>query len=109
MKPKFEIKTANASNVDVTGFFCYMNARKSPGYKQKRDWLEARFAEGLKIKIVHEIGGCDVAFMEYIPGKYAWRAIHAPGYMVIHCLRVMGNGRAKGYGHQLIQECLADA
>jgi hypothetical protein len=96
MRPKVEIKTVDASNVDEAGFFCYTSAQKTPGYKQKRDWLEARLAEGLKIKIVHEIGGRDVAFIEYIPGKYAWRAIHAPEYMVIHCLRVMGNGRRKG-------------
>jgi N-acetylglutamate synthase-like GNAT family acetyltransferase len=109
MKPKFEIKTVDASNVDEAGFFCYMSARKAPGYKQKREWLEQRFAEGLKIKIVHEIGGRDTAFIEYIPGRYAWRAIHAPGYMVIHCLWVVGKGRGKGYGNLLIQECLADA
>lgn len=109
MKPKFEIETVNASNLDETGFFCYMTARKAPGYQQKRDWLEKRFTEGLKIKIVHESDGRAVAFIEYIPGKYAWRAVHAPGYMVIHCLRVLGKGRGKGYGNLLIQECLADA
>lgn len=109
MKPKFEIRTIDASNVDQLGFFCYMSKRKEPGYKQKRDWLEARFMEGLKIKVVHEIGGRDTAFIEYIPGEYAWRAVHAPGYMVIHCLWVVGQGKGKGYGRRLIQECLDDA
>jgi len=109
MKSKFEVKTVDASNVDETGFFCYMSKRKEPGYKQKRDWLEARFAEGMKIKIVHENGGRDTAFIEYIPGEYAWRAVHAPGYMVIHCLWVVGKGKGKGYGSRLIQECLDDA
>jgi len=109
MKSKFEVKTVDASNVDETGFFCYMSKRKEPGYKQKRDWLEARFAEGMKIKIVHENGGRDTAFIEYIPGEYAWRAVHAPGYMVIHCLWVVGKGKGKGYGSRLIKECLDDA
>jgi GNAT superfamily N-acetyltransferase len=109
MKSKYEIKTVDASNVDETGFFCYMSKRKEPGYKQKRDWLEARFAEGMKIKIIHEIGGRDTAFIEYIPGEYAWRAVHAPGYMVIHCLWVVGKGKGKGYGSHLIKECLDDA
>jgi GNAT superfamily N-acetyltransferase len=109
MKSKIEIKTVDASNVDETGFFCYMSARKAPGYKQKRDWLETRFAEGLTIKIVHEIGRRDTAFIEYVPGQYAWRALHAPGYMVIHCLWVVGKGRGKGYGNLLIRECLDDA
>ncbi|HLE92221.1 MAG TPA: hypothetical protein VI753_13810, partial [Anaerolineales bacterium] len=109
MKNKFEIKTVDAGNVDETGFFCYMSKRKEPGYKQKRDWLEARFAEGMKIKILHENGGRDVAFIEYIPGEYAWRAVHAPGYMVIHCLWVVGKGKGKGYGSCLTKECMDDA
>lgn len=109
MKPKFEIKTINADNVDELGFFCYMSKRKEPGYKQKRNWLEARFAEGMKIKIIHEIGGRDTAFIEYIPGEYAWRAVDAPGYMVVHCLWVVGKGKGKGYGSRLIRECLDDA
>ena len=109
MKDKFEIKTVGSNNVDEAGFFCYMSKRKEPGYKQKREWLEARFAEGMKIKVIHEIGGRDTAFIEYIPGEYAWRAIHAPGYMVIHCLWVVGKGKGKGYGSRLIQECLDDA
>jgi L-amino acid N-acyltransferase YncA len=109
MKSKFEIKTVDASNVDEAGFFCYMSKRKELGYKQKREWLEARFAEGMRIKILHEIGGRDTAFIEYIPGEYAWRAIHAPAYIVIHCLWVVGKGKGKGYGNALIQECLKEA
>lgn len=109
MKNKYEIKTIDTSNVDELGFFCYMSKRKEPGYKQKHDWLEARFAEGMKIKIVHETGGRDTAFIEYIPGEYAWRAVHAAGYMVIHCLWVVGKGKGKGYGSALIQECIKDA
>ena len=109
MKSKYEIKTVNASNVDETGFFCYMSKRKEPGYKQKHEWLEARFAEGMKIKIIYEVGGRDTAFIEYIPGEYAWRAVHAPGYMFIHCLWVVGKGKGKGYGKLLIEECIKDA
>lgn len=109
MNQEYEIKTVDADNVDRTGFFCYMSKRKEPGYKQKREWLEARFAEGMKIKILHETGGRDTAFIEYIPGEYAWRAVHAPGYMVIHCLWVVGKGKGKGYGRLLIEECIQDA
>jgi GNAT superfamily N-acetyltransferase len=109
MKNKYEIRTVDAGNVDESGFFCYMSKRKEPGYEQKHDWLEARFAEGMKIKILHENGGRDVAFIEYIPGEYAWRAVRAPGYMVIHCLWVVGKGKGKGYANRLIKECLDDA
>jgi GNAT superfamily N-acetyltransferase len=109
MEDKFEIKTVNANNVDENGFFCYMSKRKEPGYKQKRDWLEARFAEGMKIKIVHEEGGRDTAFIEYIPSEYAWRAVNAKEYIFIHCLWVVGKGKGKGYGRRLIEECVKDA
>jgi GNAT superfamily N-acetyltransferase len=109
METKFEIKTIDAGNINESGFFCYMSKRKEPGYKMKRDWLDARFAEGLKVKILHENGGRDTAFIEYIPGEYAWRAIHAAGYMVIHCLWVVGKGKGKGYGRRLIEECVQDA
>jgi N-acetylglutamate synthase-like GNAT family acetyltransferase len=109
MKNKYEIRTVDSGNIDDSGFFCYMSKRKELGYKQKRGWLDARFAEGMKIKILHEHGTRDTAFIEYIPGEYAWRALHAPGYMVIHCLWVVGKGKGKGYGGLLIKECLADA
>lgn len=109
MSQDFEIITVDANNVDQRGFFCYMSKPKSPGYRQKRSWLDARFAEGMKIKIVHEIGGRDTAFIETIPGEHAWRAVYAPGYLVIHCLWVVGKGKHKGYGTRLVQECLEDA
>ena len=109
MNDTFELITVNADNLDTQGFFCYMSKRKAPGYSQKRDWLAARLAEGLKLHMVHETGGRTVGFIEYIPGEFAWRAVHAPGYLVIHCLWVVGKGKGKGYGARLIQICLDDA
>jgi len=109
MGEEFEILNIDANNIDQQGFFCYMSKGNSPGYKQKREWLEARFAEGMKIKIGHEKGYRDVGFIEYIPGEYAWRAEYEPGYMVIHCLWVVGKGKGKGYGSRLLQACLEDA
>jgi GNAT superfamily N-acetyltransferase len=109
MTEDYILKTVGTDTLDEHGFYCYMSKRKTPGYCQKREWLEARFAEGMKIKIVHEVGGRDVGFIEYIPGEHAWRALYAPDYMVIHCLWVVGKGKGKGYGSRLIQECLEDA
>ncbi len=109
MDEGYEIITVDAGNVDRLGFFCYMSKPKAPGYQQKRDWLMARFAEGLRIKMLHETGGRTVGFIEYLPGEYAWRAVHAAGYTVIHCLWVVGQGKGKGHGTRLLQDCLADA
>lgn len=105
----YSIRNVTASNVDKSGFFCYMSKPKAPGYRQKLAWLKERFAEGMQIRILHETGGRDVAFIEYIPGESAWRAVQAPGYLVIHCLWVVGKGKGKGYGTQLVQDCIAEA
>ena len=62
---KLEIIDVQARNVKETGFFCYMSKRKTEGWRRKLLWLKARFAEGLKIKMLKlpERG-----FIEYIPG-----------------------------------------
>lgn len=109
MNDTFELIPVNADNLDSQGFFCYMSKRKTPGYCQKHEWMAARIAEGLKLHMVHETGGRTVGFIEYVPGEYAWRAVRAPGYLVIHCLWVVGKGKGKGYGARLIQRCLDDA
>jgi len=99
--------SVDASNVDKTGFFCLMSKPKALGYRQKREWLEARFAEGMQLKILHGSGGR--GFIEYTPAESAWRVVNAPGYLVIHCLWVVGKGKGRGYGARLLHECLEDA
>jgi N-acetylglutamate synthase-like GNAT family acetyltransferase len=103
-----EIVSVDAANVEERGFFCFKSKRKTEGYAQKKNWLQERFSEGLKIHIVYE-DGRSVGFIEYIPGEYAWRAVRAPGYVLIHCLWVVGRAKKKGYGSQLLEVCLADA
>jgi hypothetical protein len=50
-----------------------------------------------------------VGFVEYIPGEYAWRAVHSKDYLVIHCLWVVGKCKKKGYGTRLLDECIEHA
>jgi len=98
----------NGDNVSTTGFFCYMSKRKSDGYRRKLRWLQERFDEGLKLKMLDlRLGGR--GFIEYMPGELAWRAVNAEGYMVIHCIWVAGQSRGKGYATLLLNECLEDA
>jgi ribosomal protein S18 acetylase RimI-like enzyme len=105
---KVEIVTVDADNVDEQGFFCYKSKPKAAGYGQKLDWLRGRFAEGMRIKILFE-GKRSVGFIEYLPGEYAWRAVHAPGYLLVHCIWVVGRAKNRGYGRMLLDECLEDA
>lgn len=94
------------SNVDETGFFCYMSKRRSEGYLRKLDWVKTRLDEGMRIKMLKlpERG-----FIEYIPGEFAWRAVNAPRHMLIHCLWVVGRSKGKGFGADLLDACVADA
>lgn len=103
---KEEIVTVDRSNVEETGFFCYMSKRKSEGYLRKLAWVKARLKEGMRIKMLKlpERG-----FIEYIPGEKAWRAVNAEGWMVIHCLWVVGKSKGRGLGAALLEDCVKDA
>ena len=103
-----EIITVDATNVTKYGFFCYKSKPKSEGYRRKLDWLSRRFAEGMQIKMLIE-DGRSVGFIEYIPSEFAWRAVNAAGYLVIHCLWVIGRAKNKGYGSRLLNECFETA
>jgi ribosomal protein S18 acetylase RimI-like enzyme len=107
MKGQTEIVTVGAGNVDAHGFFCYKSKPKSPGHRSKLAWLGERFQEGLTIKMLYE-GKRSVGFIEYMPGELAWRVVDAPGYLVIHCLWVVGKAKGKGHGSRLIEECVED-
>ena len=101
------IVTVTADNVEETGFFCKMSARKEAGYQRKLDWLKARFAEGLQMRL---LGDGERGFIEFIPGPHAWRAIRKAGdYLVIHCLWVVGRSKGKGFSSLLIAEALESA
>lgn len=102
----FEIADVDPSNLDERGFFCATSKRNSMGYEEKLAWTRERFLEGLRIKVIARGGR---GFIEYIPGRFAWRGIDAPGYMVIHCLCVAGRTRAKGSGKALLDACIHDA
>lgn len=108
MNDSVEIITVDGTNVEEYGFFCYKSKPKSQGYQKKLHWLRQRFADGLKIKILYE-NDRSVGFIEYIPGEYTWRVVEAPGYLVIHCLWVVGRGKEKGYGSRLLNECVEEA
>lgn len=89
---------------------CFLNP-KNEGYQIKLEWLKKRFSEGLKIKQLYsEKEGKCIGFIEYMPGKYAWRAVDARGYMFIHCMWISPNKyKEKGYGSLLVKECIKDA
>jgi N-acetylglutamate synthase-like GNAT family acetyltransferase len=89
---------------------CGYKDPKNPGFQRKLEWLRQRFKEGMKVKVLVSERGDTIGSIEYLPGKYAWRAIKAPGYMVIHCLFVLKKAyKGKGYGLMMIEACEKDA
>lgn len=95
---------------DYPQIICYINP-KHKYYHLKIDWLEARYKEGLKIKLLYLDGEKKpVGFIEYIPGQYCWRAVDAKNYMFIHCLWTYGKKyQHKGLGRLLIEDVEKEA
>jgi GNAT superfamily N-acetyltransferase len=109
MTREIEIIDTNPDNVCDYGF-CGYKSIKQEGYKRKIDWLRERFSEGMRFKVLHSAKDGSVGFIEYIPGKYTWRAVDADGYMVIHCIVIMSRRyKGKDYGSLLLEQCLQDA
>jgi hypothetical protein len=96
-------------SIEKFGLCGYRDPEK-PGYRQKLLWYGMRFREGMRIKVLHSRNNGTVGSIEYLPGEYAWRGVHAPGYMVIHCLFILKkNFKGKGHGSLMIEACEKDA
>jgi len=102
----------NEKNINKYGLFCKKSQKKQVGYQNKVKWIKERFKEGLRYKLLLVKEGereTSRGFIEYIPGKYNWRGIKADGWMVIHCIWVVGKHKNKGYASKLLEECIKDA
>ncbi len=109
IKEKMNIIDANPAAIENYGICGYKDSKK-PAFQQKLAWFQQRFKEGLKVKFLQCESSRVVGSIEYMPGENAWRGIHAPGYMVIHCIFILKkNFKGKGYGSQLIKACEEDA
>ena len=96
-------------NLQECGFGCLVNP-KNLGFQPKVDWLNQRFAEGLRLLMFRDAKGNPLAFLEYVPGEYAWRPVNAEGWLFVHCLWVYRRGQeVGGLGGRLIRACLAEA
>lgn len=107
-----QIIDINQQNIDNFELFCKKTKKNLAGYQNKVKWLKKRFKEGLKYKTLKVKEGNKETLrgmIEYIPGKYNWRGINAEGWMVIHCLWVVGKQKGKGYGSMLLEEAIKDA
>lgn len=90
-------------NIDKEHICCAMSNRQSD---MKKEWLKARFDEGLVFYRSEERGKC---FIEYIPAENAWIPLEAEGYLYISCMWVSGSMKGHGYSNDLLNECIRDA
>ncbi len=108
---EYRIVTINQNNItEHPQLVCFINP-KHPAYKIKVEWLKSRLKEGLTIKLLYVEGESKpVGFIEYVPGEFAWRAVSAKDYMLIHCIWIYSNQyKGQGVGTKLLQACIDDA
>ena len=103
------LEIVGPGNLSDCGIGCLSNPRHE-GYQPKVEWLQRRFDEGLRFLLFRDDGGKPLAFLEYVPGEYAWRPVDAEGWLFVHCLWVYSKGqKVGGLGSRLIQACVEEA
>lgn len=103
------LEKVGPGNLSDCGIGC-LSSPKNQGYQPKVEWLRKRFAEGLRFLLFRDGEGRPLAFLEYVPGEYAWRPVDAAGWLFVHCLWVYPRGqKVGGLGCRLIHRCLEEA
>jgi hypothetical protein len=110
----YRIADINQSNIDELDICCFKSKKNTEAYKNKVKWVKERFKDGLHLKLLlvnegPKRGFRSRGFIEYIPGEFTWRGIDAKGYMVIHCIWVIGQNKGHGYGGKLLELSLEDS
>ncbi len=107
--PEAMLEKVGPENLLDCGIGCITNP-KHEGHGPKVEWVQARFAEGLRFLLFRDEKGKPLAFLEYVPGEYAWRPVDANGWLFVHCLWVYPRGqKVGGLGTRLIRACLDEA
>jgi GNAT superfamily N-acetyltransferase len=103
------LEIVGPGNLSDCGIGCLTNPGHE-GYQPKVEWLQRRFDEGLRFLLYRDDKGKPLAFLEYVPGEYAWRPVDAEGWLFVHCLWVYSKGqKVGGLGSRLIQACAEEA
>jgi len=65
---------------------------------------------GVRAKYALDADHRPCGYIEYLPGEYAWRGVHAQGYMFVHCIWTFSKrAQNKGAASALVNDCLEDA
>ena len=89
---------------------CGYKNPKQDGYAKKLAWLRKEYGHGLRTKVLFSETEKLLGYVEYMPGDRSWRAVVAPGYVVIQCLFILKKAyKGRGYGAQLVEAVEDDA
>jgi hypothetical protein len=103
------LERVGSENVVDCGIGCVASP-KHEGHRRKVEWLRKCFAEGLRYLLFRDHRGKPLAFLEYVPGEFAWRPVDAAGWLFVHCLWVYPRGRTVGgLGGRLIEASVEEA
>ena len=107
--PEVVLEKVGPENLSDCGIGC-ITSPKHEGHQPKVDWLQRRFTEGLRFLLFRDGNGKPLAFLEYVPGEFAWRPVSAKGWLFVHCLWVYHAGqKVGGLGSRLIKACIEEA
>ncbi|MBU5483699.1 GNAT family N-acetyltransferase [Clostridium sp. MSJ-11] len=102
-----DIIKLNQNNIDEEHICCAISDKKcKEGYIKKKQWIKERIDSGYVFKkydVRHKV------FIEYCSSEISWLPVNAPNYMVINCFWVAGSYGGKGYGKNLLNECIKDS
>jgi L-amino acid N-acyltransferase YncA len=106
---KISLDKVGPGNLADCGIGC-LTGPKNIGYQTKIEWLQERFAEGLRFLLFRDSKNKPLGFLEYVPGEYAWRPVDAKGWFFVHCLWVYSREqKVGGLGGRLIAACVEEA
>jgi len=109
MVAAIELVHVTPENVENYGF-CFYSDPKNERFQNKLEWFLNNYPLGLRYRVLYSNREKSIiGLLEYMPGKCSWRGIHAPDYMVIHCLMVKKEYSGQGWGSALIEHCVEDA
>jgi len=105
---KAEIIDITPENIDKYGIGCIRD-KKHPGVIAKKEWYLTNYKDGVRIKQLL-INGNYGGFIEYVPGRHAWRPVRADRHLFIHCIWVYPKKYMNcGYGSLLIDSVIKEA
>ncbi|MBU5593054.1 GNAT family N-acetyltransferase [Clostridium sp. MSJ-4] len=96
--------TLDKENIESEHICCAISDKKcKQGYENKKEWLKEQIDKGYVFTKLDERAK---VFIEYCPSEIAYLPIDAPNYMVVNCFWVSGKYSGKGYGKQLLHQCI---